>query len=233
MVRSTDHRGDRSFSISVVSRTHHTTQASKTTQTNITINSSTMSYTVVFIVVCSVFCVPFVCVQVALRSKQTANALLRDLGVRAGEAVATLAWNSYRHLELYYAVVCFFHLSFHTSSTLFRCCACLSMDVCSLELVLFSTHWYVHTTNKETNAQNKHAKTHKQRTNKHLNKHTNEQNPRLFLEQLDYIVNHAQDTVIFVDVPFVPILEKIEVPLRFLVCLLFGVWSLVCILLFA
>jgi acyl-CoA synthetase (AMP-forming)/AMP-acid ligase II len=29
---------------------------------------------------------------------------LRGLGVRMGERVATLAWNGYRHMELYYAV---------------------------------------------------------------------------------------------------------------------------------
>jgi 3-(methylthio)propionyl---CoA ligase len=37
------------------------------------------------------------------RARQLANAL-GSLGVRAGDRVATLAWNGYRHLELYYAV---------------------------------------------------------------------------------------------------------------------------------
>lgn len=37
------------------------------------------------------------------RSKQLANAL-RNLGVKPGGRVATLAWNGYRHLESYYAV---------------------------------------------------------------------------------------------------------------------------------
>ncbi len=33
-------------------------------------------------------------------------AALRRLGVQPGDRVATLAWNNYRHLELYYAVPC-------------------------------------------------------------------------------------------------------------------------------
>nr|WP_314637559.1 3-(methylthio)propionyl-CoA ligase [uncultured Janthinobacterium sp.] len=37
------------------------------------------------------------------RAQQLANAL-QALGVEAGQRVATLAWNGYRHLELYYAV---------------------------------------------------------------------------------------------------------------------------------
>jgi fatty-acyl-CoA synthase len=37
------------------------------------------------------------------RARQLANAL-RHLGIARGERVATLAWNGYRHLELYYAV---------------------------------------------------------------------------------------------------------------------------------
>ena len=37
------------------------------------------------------------------RARRLANALGR-LGVAAGERVATLAWNGYRHFELYYAV---------------------------------------------------------------------------------------------------------------------------------
>ncbi len=35
-------------------------------------------------------------------------------------------------------------------------------------------------------------------------------NPRLFAEQLGYIVNHAEDKVIFVDLTFVPILEALR-----------------------
>ncbi len=39
------------------------------------------------------------------RVRQLANAL-RELGARAEDRIATLAWNDYRHLELYYAVSC-------------------------------------------------------------------------------------------------------------------------------
>src|SRR5438132_10802210 len=38
-----------------------------------------------------------------VRSRKLANALAR-LGVKPGERVATLAWNGYRHFELYYAI---------------------------------------------------------------------------------------------------------------------------------
>ena len=37
------------------------------------------------------------------RSKQVANALTA-LGVKSGDRIATLAWNGYRHMELYYGV---------------------------------------------------------------------------------------------------------------------------------
>ena len=37
------------------------------------------------------------------RSKQLARALLR-LGIEPGDRVATLAWNTFRHFELYYAI---------------------------------------------------------------------------------------------------------------------------------
>jgi acyl-CoA synthetase (AMP-forming)/AMP-acid ligase II len=40
--------------------------------------------------------------ELAARSRRVANALAR-LGVKSGERVATLAWNGYRHLEIYYA----------------------------------------------------------------------------------------------------------------------------------
>jgi len=43
--------------------------------------------------------------SLAARTKQLANALKR-LGVQQGDRVATLAWNNYRHLEIYYAVPC-------------------------------------------------------------------------------------------------------------------------------
>ncbi|MEP7301650.1 MAG: 3-(methylthio)propionyl-CoA ligase [Caldimonas sp.] len=41
--------------------------------------------------------------ELAARSRRMANALAR-IGTKSGERVATLAWNGYRHLELYYAV---------------------------------------------------------------------------------------------------------------------------------
>ena len=34
-------------------------------------------------------------------------------------------------------------------------------------------------------------------------------NPRLFPEQVEYIVNHAEDKFIFVDLPFLSIVEKV------------------------
>lgn len=81
------------------------------------------------------------------RTRQLANALTR-LGVRAGDRVATLAWNSYRHLEIYYAVPCMGAI--------------------------------VHTLNL-----------------------------RLAPDQLAYIINHAEDSVICVDEELLPLLEKI------------------------
>src|SRR5260221_6495860 len=41
--------------------------------------------------------------ELAARSRRMANALVA-LGVASGDRVATLAWNGYRHMELYYAV---------------------------------------------------------------------------------------------------------------------------------
>ena len=41
--------------------------------------------------------------ELAARSRRMASALAA-LGVKSGERVATLAWNGYRHMELYYAV---------------------------------------------------------------------------------------------------------------------------------
>ncbi|HUJ73536.1 MAG TPA: AMP-binding protein, partial [bacterium] len=32
--------------------------------------------------------------------------VLRDLGVKRGDRVATFAWNHFRHVELYYAIPC-------------------------------------------------------------------------------------------------------------------------------
>jgi len=39
----------------------------------------------------------------AARARRLANAL-ECLGVRPGDNVATIAWNGYRHIEIYYAV---------------------------------------------------------------------------------------------------------------------------------
>ncbi len=81
------------------------------------------------------------------RTRRLANALDR-LGAGADARIATLAWNDFRHLELYYAVSC-------------------SGRVC-------------HTVN-----------------------------PRLFEEQIVYILNHAEAEWVFVDPAFVPRLESL------------------------
>jgi acyl-CoA synthetase (AMP-forming)/AMP-acid ligase II len=81
------------------------------------------------------------------RSRQLANALDK-LGLNRGDRVATIAWNDYRHLEIYYGV----SGSGHVCHTI---------------------------------------------------------NPRLFPEQLVFIINHAEDRWIFTDVMFVPLLEKL------------------------
>ncbi len=81
------------------------------------------------------------------RAKRLANALA-GLGVNQGDRVASLAWNDYRHLEVYYGV----------SGSGYVC----------------------HTIN-----------------------------PRLFPEQIVYIINHAEDRFICVDAMFVPLLEAI------------------------
>ncbi|WP_051083806.1 long-chain fatty acid--CoA ligase [Dasania marina] len=74
---------------------------------------------------------------------------LQTMGLTLGDRVATLAWNDYRHLEIYYGVSC-------------------SGLVC-------------HTIN-----------------------------PRLFPEQLLYIVNHAEDKVLMVDLLLFPLIEKLR-----------------------
>ncbi len=85
--------------------------------------------------------------DVISRSRRLANALGR-LGCEQGDRIATIAWNDYRHLELYYGV----------SGAGYVC----------------------HTIN-----------------------------PRLFPEQLIFIINHAEDRLVFTDVMFVPLLEKL------------------------
>src|SRR5690606_25178705 len=84
----------------------------------------------------------------AVRARKVAN-LLQRLGIQQGDRIASLAWNGYRHFELYFGVSGYGAV--------------------------------LHTIN-----------------------------PRLFAEQLVYIVNHAEDRWIFVDLTFVPLLEKIQ-----------------------
>jgi fatty-acyl-CoA synthase len=80
------------------------------------------------------------------RAKRFSNALL-DLGIEPGDRVATLAWNSARHIEAWYGI----------------------MGIGAV----------CHTLN-----------------------------PRLFTDQLCYIINHAQDKVIITDLTFLPMLAE-------------------------
>jgi len=82
------------------------------------------------------------------RTRQLANAL-ESLGAKFGDRVGTMAWNDYRHLELYYAIAG-------------------SGMVC-------------HTIN-----------------------------PKLAPKQVTYIVNHAEDRLIFVDPMLLPLVEAID-----------------------
>ena len=98
--------------------------------------------------------------EVESRAGRMARALGR-LGVRSGDRVATLAWNTHRHLELYYAV-----------SGMGAIC---------------------HTVN-----------------------------PRLFFEQIAYICQHAEDTVLCFDVGFAAVageLQKLVPQLQHLIAL--------------
>jgi len=90
--------------------------------------------------------------DLAMRSKQLANALTK-LGCKLGDRVGTLAWNTYRHFELYYGVS-------------------------GMGAVLHTV------------------------------------NPRLFPEQIDYIVNHAEDSYLFFDLTFAPLVEKLAPKLK-------------------
>ena len=85
--------------------------------------------------------------QFGKRVAQLAHAL-KELGVGAGDRVGTLAWNNYRHLELYFAVP--------------------------------GAGAVLHTLN-----------------------------PRLFPEHLQYVINDAEDRVIFVDASILPALQRI------------------------
>ena len=81
------------------------------------------------------------------RARRLANAL-RRLGVGMHERVATLAWNGYRHFEIYYAAA--------------------------------GSGAVIHTIN-----------------------------PRLFPDQIAWIINHAEDRVLMTDLTFLPLLEKL------------------------
>ncbi len=81
------------------------------------------------------------------RAKKVAEALIA-LGIAPGDRIGTLAWNGYRHFELYYGI-----------SGMGAVC---------------------HTIN-----------------------------PRLFPEQIVYIVNHAEDRLLFVDLNLLPAVEKL------------------------
>ncbi|HET6183607.1 MAG TPA: long-chain-fatty-acid--CoA ligase [Acetobacteraceae bacterium] len=80
------------------------------------------------------------------RRARRAALVLERLGVRFGDRVATLAWNTYRHLELFYAVS--------------------------------GSGAVMHTVN-----------------------------PRLLQQDIEYIITHAGDSVVFTDPSFVPLVE--------------------------
>ena len=86
--------------------------------------------------------------EIFRRARKLANALAAA-GVRPGDRVGTIAWNDYRHLELYYAVSC-------------------------MGAVLHTL------------------------------------NPRLFPEQLEFIVNHAEDKLLFVDPTLLPAIAPLQ-----------------------
>jgi len=81
------------------------------------------------------------------RALKVAQALEKD-GVKLGDRVATMAWNTWRHLETWYGILGIGAI-YHTV------------------------------------------------------------NPRLFTDQLVWIMNHAEDKVMMVDLTFVPLLEKL------------------------
>ena len=85
--------------------------------------------------------------ELAARSRRLANALTR-LGVKQGDRIATLAWNTWRHLELYYGTT-------------------------GMGAVLHTV------------------------------------NPRLFPDQIQYILDHAEDGLVLFDVTFTPLLVQL------------------------
>ena len=84
--------------------------------------------------------------EIRNRALRVAQRLERD-GIKLGDRVATLAWNTARHLETWYGILGLGAI-YHTV------------------------------------------------------------NPRLFPDQICWIVNHAEDRMMFVDLTFLPILEK-------------------------
>ncbi len=85
--------------------------------------------------------------EIRARALKVAQRLARD-GIRHGDRVATLAWNTWRHLESWYGIL--------------------------------GVGAIYHTVN-----------------------------PRLFTDQIAWIVNHAEDRVMMTDVTFLPLLEKL------------------------
>jgi fatty-acyl-CoA synthase len=85
--------------------------------------------------------------EIRARSLHVAQRLDRD-GIKFGDRVATMAWNTWRHLEAWYGILGIGAI-YHTV------------------------------------------------------------NPRLFPEQIVWIINHAEDRVIMTDLTFVPLLEKL------------------------
>jgi fatty-acyl-CoA synthase len=86
--------------------------------------------------------------SIRTRAKKVAQRLARD-GIKPGDRVATLGWNTWRHLEAWYGIVGIGAV-YHTV------------------------------------------------------------NPRLFEDQIAWIVNHAEDRVMMTDLTFVPMLEKLQ-----------------------
>jgi fatty-acyl-CoA synthase len=85
--------------------------------------------------------------QIRARAKKVAQRLEKD-GIKLGDRVATMCWNTWRHLEVWYGI-----------------------------LGLGAVYHTV--------------------------------NPRLFADQIAWIVNHAEDRVMMTDLTFVPLLERL------------------------
>ena len=85
--------------------------------------------------------------EAGVRARRAAN-VLKALQIQAGDRVGTLAWNGYRHFELYYAIS-------------------------GLGAIMHTV------------------------------------NPRLFPEQIAWIINHAEDRALFFDLTFLPLVEGI------------------------